>query len=395
MVVWICNPFDILPGEDGRPMRYALLSEALVQAGHKVVLWSSDFHHLLKSKRQIPSSYCHNGIDVRLIPTMPYYRNIGLQRVWSHRRFAQAWRQRAVAYATDTQQKPDVIICSTPPISLFEAGESLAKQFGAQTLLDVQDVWPETFYRVLPRLCRPIGKLLFAPLHRKMRRAYQRANGVSSVSEAYRDIIRRDDMKVFPLGMKLPMDLEDKTKAHELRLCYVGNLGSGYCFEAVLTGMEQLIKSRKVVQLTVAGDGPKRGLIEKYAALYPQIRYKGFVDHAGLDTILRTSDIGIVPMTADSGVSIPNKIVDYAGYGMAVLNGLKGSSEKTLAEYDAGIMYQVEDHLSFVDAVSRMLDNPFWVAQMGRNARKLAEEHFDADTIYPAFARWIEEQSRG
>ena len=393
MIVWICNPFDILPGEEGRQMRYALLAESLVGAGHRVVFWSSDFHHLLKTKRRVPATYCHNGIDVRLVPTVPYYQNVGLQRLRSHQRFAQDWQQQAVAYMTDAKLKPDVIVCSTPPVSLFKAGECLAKQFNAQILLDVQDVWPETFYRVLPRYCRWLGKLLFMPLHCKARQAYQRADGVSSVSEAYSTIVKRDDLKVFPLGMKLPSNPGYETTPDTLRLCYVGNLGSGYCLEAVLSGMEQLIKSKKGVQLTVAGDGPKRGLVERYAAQYPQISYKGFMDYDGLDMILRNSDVGVVPMRAESGVSIPNKVVDYAGYGLAILSGLKGASEKALSEYDAGVMYQVEDALSFVNAVNGMLDNPPWVMQMRRNARTLAEEKFDADKIYPAFAHWVEDKA--
>jgi len=394
MTIWICNPFDILPGEEGRQMRYALLSEALVRAGHKVVFWSSDFHHLLKTKRRVPQSYCHNGIDVRLVPTVPYYKNIGLRRLWSHRQFARDWQRLAVADVASPKQKPDVIVCSTPPVSLFSAGERLGKQFNAQVLLDVQDVWPETFYRVLPSYCRWLGKLLFMPLHYKAQQAYQRAGGVSSVSEAYNTIIKRKDLKVFPLGMKLPENLGYEAKSDVLRLCYVGNLGSGYCLEAVLSGMEQLIKNKKNVQLTVAGDGPKRGLIEKYATQYQQINYKGFVDYNGLDTILRNSDAGVVPMKTSSGVSIPNKIVDYAGYGLAILNGLEGVSEKVLSEYDAGVMYQVDDGLSFADAATRMLDNPSWVLRMRRNARKLAEEKFDAEKIYPAFAHWIEQKSK-
>lgn len=390
MTVWICNPFDILPGEDGRPMRYALLSEALARAGHEVVFWSSDFHHLLKTKRQVPSAYRHDGVDVRLVPTVPYYRNVGLGRVWSHWRFARDWRRLAVADVADTKRKPDVILCSTPPVALFKAGERLARHFNARILLDVQDVWPETFYRVLPKFLRWMGRVFFAPLHQAAQRAYRRADGVSAVSEAYNAIIRRGDVQVFPLGMKLPEGIERNATAQELRLCYVGNLGSGYCLEAVLEGMAQLIKDKKNVRLTLAGDGPKRGLVEGYASRHPQIVYQGFVNHDGLDTLLRNSDVGIVPMRGESGVAIPNKVVDYAGYGLAILNGLQGASEKALSEYDAGVMYQVNDAQSFATAVTALLDDLPRVAQIGRNARTLAEARFDAAQIYPAFAQWLE-----
>jgi glycosyltransferase involved in cell wall biosynthesis len=398
MVVWLCNPFDNLPGEDGRIQRYTLLSEALIQAGHQAVFWSSDFRHFTKARRKVPSAYCHNGINVRLIPTMPYYRNIGLQRLWSHWRLAQDWQRLALAYVADTQQKPDVILCSSPPTSLFKAANFLAKQFGAKTLLDVQDPWPDHFYRVIPKCIRKIGTLLvkplLMPLHQEIRYAYKCADGVSGLSDEYRVFVKREDFKEFVLCMRLPANLEIKIKEHELRLCYLGNLGSTYYLETVMKGMEQLIKDKKAVQLTVAGGGPKKGLVEKYAALYPQIRYKGFLDEGGLDTVLQNSDVGIIPMSANTYVLFAGKMIDYTGYGLAVLSGLTGGTERVLAEYSAGVMYQVDGHLSFVNEVNRMLENPSWVLQMKRNARKLAEAKFDADKIFPDFVRWIEEKSK-
>ena len=396
MVVWICNPVENLPREDGRLMRYTMVSEILVHAGHQVVFWSGDFHHMSKTKRRVPSAYCHNGIDVRLIPTLPYYRNIGLQRVRSHLRFARDWQKLAVAHVADTQQKPNVIICSSPPISLFRAGERLAKRFNAKILLDVKDIWPETFYRVLPRFCRKMGPLFFLPLHWEIRRAYKRADGVSSVSDAYRAIITREDLKAFPLGVKLPKNLGERAPAQGqgLRLCYIGNLGSGYTLEEVFEGTEQLIKSGKAVSLTVAGDGPKRKLVEKYVALYPNIHYRGFVSGAELSTIMQNADVGILPAVASSGAVGANKIADYGGHGLAILNGLAGPPAKMLSDYGAGVTYQVDNPLSFIEAVNGMLDNPSWVDQMGRNARKMVEEQLDADKIYPAFARWIEEKSQ-
>ena len=51
MVVWIQNPFDTLPGDGSRKMRYRLLAEAFVRAGHRVTLWTSDFSHATKRKR--------------------------------------------------------------------------------------------------------------------------------------------------------------------------------------------------------------------------------------------------------------------------------------------------------------------------------------------------------
>jgi nucleoside-diphosphate-sugar epimerase len=52
MTIWINNPFDFLPGEGARLQRYGLLCQALAQAGHQVVWWSSDWNHIKKEKRE-------------------------------------------------------------------------------------------------------------------------------------------------------------------------------------------------------------------------------------------------------------------------------------------------------------------------------------------------------
>ena len=91
MRFWVNTPFDTLPGEGCRPMRYWLLCRALAAAGHEVVLWSSDFHHVTKTRRPLEPVYVADGFQVRLIPTRPYRSNVSLRRVFSHHQYARRW----------------------------------------------------------------------------------------------------------------------------------------------------------------------------------------------------------------------------------------------------------------------------------------------------------------
>ena len=53
ITIWIFQTGEPLhiDGDNARPMRAMNLSNALVQAGHKVVLWSSAFYHQEKRHR--------------------------------------------------------------------------------------------------------------------------------------------------------------------------------------------------------------------------------------------------------------------------------------------------------------------------------------------------------
>ena len=96
MTVWIQNPFDNLPSEGYRKQRYWLMCEAFARAGHQVVFWTSSFSHARKGMRDEGSGIRGQGIEVRLIPTLPYPKNVCFARIHSHRAYAREWLTRWV-----------------------------------------------------------------------------------------------------------------------------------------------------------------------------------------------------------------------------------------------------------------------------------------------------------
>ena len=131
MVVWIQNPFDSLPLEGSRKMRYWLMCEAFARAGWRVLLFTSDFSHATKGRRAVEatrgtresretwggeaglaasassigeaglaslatlSSPASPNFSLHFIPTRPYSRNVSFARVASHRAYARAWLKMA------------------------------------------------------------------------------------------------------------------------------------------------------------------------------------------------------------------------------------------------------------------------------------------------------------
>ena len=176
MTVWIVNPFDNLPPEGYRPQRYWLMARAFAQAGHQTTYWTSDFSHAHKAPRQFkdqksPKDFqTADGFRLTLVPTKPYPVNICLRRVRSHRALARAWRQMAAAFP----ERPNVVIASLPPLSLASAALAFCRTVGARFVVDIQDAWPETFYRVAPAW-------LFAPF-----RAFARR--ILALQESKRDV---------------------------------------------------------------------------------------------------------------------------------------------------------------------------------------------------------------
>ena len=401
MVVWVQNPFDSLPGEGSRKMRYWLMCEAFARAGHRVTFWTSDFSHATKRRRACAKcgagaaeksrsgevEKC--GFEVRLVPTLPYSRNVSLARIRSHRAYAAEWLHLA---QDPSQARPDLIVASIPTISGAEAALALGRRFGTRVVIDVMDAWPETFERLAPPPLRGLAHFALAPLRRKARRIYRAADLVTGVSERYRELTGRDDYYLAYHGIEVEKrgsgEVEKRgggdfssrhsTVPHRLSstsLVYAGNLGRTYDLSTVVAA----VRAHPELELDVAGFGA-------FACDdCPRVRMHGLLSEADLQELLAAADVGVVPMAADSWVGVPYKFCDYARAGLAIVSSLGGETTELLERYSCGVAYRVGDADSFADAVRR-------AAALGRGAsRRMCEEVFDATRIYDDYVRRAQE----
>lgn len=382
MKVWIVNPFDNLPLEGNRPQRYWLMARAFARAGHDVTLWTSDFSHARKARRQlganVGTSFVRDGFRTVLVATHPYRANIGLARIVSHGLLAKAWARRVA-----DEPVPGLVIASSPPLGLCAAARNYCAARGVPFIVDVMDAWPETFERVFPRL-------LLTPLRRLARRNYQAAAAISTVSERYVDLVRgygvRAPVKLFYHGIERNVSVartDGRPKPAAWRLVYAGNMGASYDVRTVIAA----VKTLPDVTLDLAGTGPCEPAWRTLAATCPRIRFHGYLDAAALQALLATADAGVVPMFPASCVGVPYKLADYAAAGLPVLNSLTGETARVLAETGAGFSYQAGDVASFCAALAALrLAEPVGVR---RGVAALAAR-FDAAEIYRAYVTWAQ-----
>ena len=387
MTVWIENPFDNLPAEGSRPMRYWLMARAFVNAGHRVVYWTSSFSHTEKEPRHFLGTLKLSGIEVRVIPTIPYEKNISLTRIRSHREYAKKWQE--LAFEPDVPN-PDVIIVSTPPLSTGKVARHLARHFGAKLVVDIQDAWPETFYRLLPRFMRGMAPLLFASMLKSVKQLLSAADLVTAVSERYVERARhlgRLDAQLFYHGIDLhnwgrsPIrPVED-----EPLLVYIGGLGANYDLMTVLKALEKMPNAK----LAIAGLGEQKSCLERYVlsnGLSERVTFRGYLEDSEVHDLLQSAAIGIVPLAESSWVGVPYKLADYTSENLAVLSSLKGETDALLVKYGAGESYEVGSADSFVEAYNRLLPR---LTEAREGARSLADTEFDAAKIYKGYVSMV------
>ena len=378
MKVWLVNPFDNTPMEGYRPQRYWLMGRAFIRAGHEVVYWTSDFSHATKQKRELVVSV-EDGIEVEMLETQPYSRNVSLSRVRSHRKLACEWTR----CANSKKEKPDIIIASMPPLGLCDSARKFAAHCGALFIADVQDAWPETFERILPGV---VFSLL--GLRRVARRIYTESDGVSAVAMRYVDLALKYGCEaptaVFGHSIEQRVGAErQKRKDEILRLAYIGNMSTSYDLETLI----RCVFEMGGVTLDIAGNGPDRQrlkkLSEKLNAGCSNIRFHDYLDENQLADLLSSCDVGVIPMFPESCVGVPGKMADYAAAGLKVVECLGGETAALVDRFGVGTHYQAADMKSLrkaIDAVKK-IDN--------ENVKDAFARNFNATEVMDGYVEWV------
>ena len=375
MHIWLINPFDNLPMEGNRPQRYWLMARAFVRAGHTVVYWTSDFSHATKRKRKFVNEN-EDTFQVRMLPTLAYPKNICLKRVVSHGRLAKEW----LRTADEETDVPDVVIASTPPLGLCDAARRFSQSVGAMFIADIQDAWPETFERVLPRFVFSI-----LGVRRRAKRIYLGADGISGVARRYIDLALGygSDSPMMVFGHCIQPSHQARQEWHvdaNLRLAYIGNMSLSYDLATVI----RAVKGMDGVTLDIAGNGPDRQRLMAIAEGNPKIVFHGYLDEPSLEVMLEKCDVGLIPMYPDSCVGVPGKLADYAAAELKIIESLGGETGELIDRYCVGEHYLCGDADSLRKAINstmRLVNKP--------NHAGFAKE-FDASEIMGRYVEWIE-----
>lgn len=385
MNVWIVNPFDNLPLEGYRPMRFWLMAEAFQKAGHDVVYWTSDFSHANKKSRSLKTG-CEVPFSLELLKTEPYFKNVSLRRLRSHRKLAETFlKESRAAVASGRYNAPDFIIASSPPLELVDAAHVVASEVGARVVVDIMDAWPETFERIVPRF-------LLWPLRRLARRNYLRAAAITAVADNYVELARSygfaGEIRRFYHGISIGARPRHSKRSGPLRIVYAGNMGRSY---DLATAVEAVAKLDGLATLDIAGKGEQeealKAIVESRGV--KGVKFHGYLSGECLDRLLSESDIGLVPMDPSSCVGIPYKLADYAKNSLAIASSLGGESAGLLNRYGAGVSYDYGSADSLVKAIKSISSG---LEEKRSGARMMAEREFSADKIYADYVKMLETQ---
>ena len=149
MNITIVAPYCSLPSEP-HFNRFWYLAELLSQS-HDVLLITSNFKHYDKSFRrpEDADAASQGRLKVMLLEESGYSKNVSLGRVTSHHRFVKHFEKWLENCRPGEQ---DVVFSAYPLIATNLLLGKHKARLGYKLIVDVQDVWPESFSSVVPFL---------------------------------------------------------------------------------------------------------------------------------------------------------------------------------------------------------------------------------------------------
>lgn len=371
--------------------RFLYLAKMLAY-GNQVEIITSVFLHTTKSRRN--KSTEEWPFQITFIEEPGYSKNVCLKRFLSHF----VWGRNVLEYIKN-RKNPDVIYCAIPSLT----GPSLVAKYCEKNkvrfVIDVQDLWPEAFQMVVN--IPIISGILFIPFKLLANGIYKRADAICAVSDTYCQRTLKankkcKEAKTVYLGTELStFDRYAKNKPilekreGEVWLSYCGTLGSSYDLISVMDALVKLDDQR--IRFIVMGDGPYLERFKTYAENKNiKATFTGRLKYDSMCSLLYACDITVNPITHMAAQSIINKHADYVASGLPIVSTQENEEFRKLVEdYRMGFNCRNNDATDLAEKIKLLIDDEELRKEMGKNARRCAEEKFDRKKTYHILEKQI------
>ena len=370
--------------------RFTYLAKKIVETGEACVeIVTSDYEHHKKKYREQGVIYNY-PFKFTFLHEKSYKKNVSVGRIVGHSIFAHNLKE-----YLRKRKKPDVIYCAIPPIGSAKVTAEYASMNHVKFVIDIQDLWPESFQIVLGN--NGIAKMLLSPMIKEVNYVYASADVVIAVSDTfltraklvnnsakrYESVYLGTDSKIIESALRTASDLTKPE--NEFWVGYIGNIAASYDFKNLFKALS-IVKSKGInnMRFQLMGDGNMRKDVEELSKQYFQeTTFYGYLPYDKMFRYLSQCDIAVNPIVKGSVSSVINKVGDYAAAGVAVVSSQDSLEYKRLLEqYNAGISTTPEDPINIADAIIHLYKNSELRKAMGVNNRKLFEDKFDRQNTY-------------
>lgn len=378
--------------------RGASFVRAFKKCGYQVTHVSTDFDHAQKAYVELPLNENVDGVNVNRLHVVAYSKNLSIRRILSHLQFA--WKLRK--YLHSLAEKPDYIYCVTPTSTSAYVAGKYCKKYGIKFIIDLIDLWPDS---LMPLYSSKLISIATSPWSYITHKAYKMADYICGESVKYANHAHQFNLDVpwYPIYLGVNKEktkrliaeskVEIPMKKVPIRLCYGGDLGNSYGFDAILEALSYIHEKGVAYEMYFVGGGDRQEYIEHYSAEHHlNVFITGKVSYCDYLKYLSCCDVAFNAFTKNTKVVHSYKFNDYMATGNFVLNNLKGETADMVEMYKIGVNYKDEQLGQILYDICTQWDK---YKLYKNNIDGFVHEVLDADVIYPRVIKDIEEISNG
>lgn len=406
MNIWLIMSGEPLEQFGERPHRVGILSKVLVNGGHKVTWWTTDFDHQHKKYFIGEDKKITNDFDVDMFflhPDTPYSKNVSYKRIKNHQEVANKF----TSYSK-YEDKPDVIFCAFPTIELAFVAVNFGLEHNIPVVIDARDMWPDIFLDLFPNLLKPVGKLLLSNYYKKTNFIFENAYSITGMTDKFvefglnyakREKTNRD--KSFPFGYT-QMDIEEveeKTILTNLQnrgidfskfnIIFFGTIGRQFNFDAILKTAKILTDND--IQFILCGNGNSLEELKNKSNDLDNIIYPGWVTQKQIVVLMKYSKLAIAPYhnKKDFLSSISNKTIEYMAGGLPILSNIDGITGEIINKNKSGLVYNGSSEL-LENLIMKLKNDEKLRLEMGKNSFEVFTKNFESEKVYSELSNYLE-----
>lgn len=293
----------------------------------------------------------------------------------------------------------DIILYSTPPITLAGVVKRLKRKYGAKTYLMLKDIFPQNAIDIgLFSASSPIAWYF----RRKEKKLYAISDKIGCMSPAnveyvisHNPEISKEKIEILPNAI-IPNPLVDREKAKitvkkrynipqdAITVLFGGNLGKPQDVPSLIKCLDA-VKDRKDFHFIICGSGSDFNLLKDYKEVVKPMNLCliDFLPKKEYDELASGCDVGLIFL--DHRFTIPNypsRILSYMENATPVICATDPNTDigKMVEENGFGFACESNSVEGFVSCLEKIKESDLDL--LGEKARKACEELFSVEKCY-------------
>ena len=300
-------------------------------------------------------------------------------------------------------EKYDVVFATSTPLTASIPGIFARWIRGKKFIFEVRDLWPE-----LPKEMGVIKNPILISLMSHLEWiAYHSAHKCIGLSPGITEGIKKrgvcdNNVIMIPNGCDLSlfdMKADPWTSTFiskkDFLAIFAGAHGLANGLDALIDVAYELQKRNRFdIKFILVGKGKLKSELKNRAKDLGlrNILFHDPVSKYELAGLFQRANVGLQILKnipAFYNGTSPNKFFDYISAGLPVMINYPGWLATLIEENNCGISIKPDDPIAFANTLESITGNEQKLSIMGQNARSLAENHFNRETLSEDWAAWV------